>query len=398
VSVIRKAHRKLNGQKGQAIILFVFFFTVIAVIGAITVDFGIWFSERRGAQTDSDLISLAGAYELLDSGKTIAEANAAVDLATQDSSIDNGIDPIEDLQNLDVRSLEFPDGYETDPEYCHNPTNHDPNGRLNAVVLDVEHDSRSLFAGMFGISAPDIGAHACARAGSLRSTQGLKPWAISVNHPDCFAGGVPQFGEECFFRIDEQPLSGAVRLGRLEGDDCDDGQGNDYSENIQNGSGAVCQIGDLIRSEPGNITQPTWDSVAAMIAGEGACDALNGDGDTIDQFDESFTTALGVPGPDEVFSERDCVTPRAITIVVLQDAPDGPSDYQAIVGFSAFFVIRCESIDEQQGVITPYEDCVIPNNEASSARLYGKFMRVLELEGDIGDFDEFGTNVIRLAE
>ena len=77
MSIIRATIRRLSGQEGQAIILFVGIITIILAIGAISVDFGIWFSERRGAQTDSDLISLAGVYELLDDGLTDAEKRAA---------------------------------------------------------------------------------------------------------------------------------------------------------------------------------------------------------------------------------------------------------------------------------------------------------------------------------
>jgi hypothetical protein len=46
--------------------LFVGIFTILAMVCAAAVDFGLWFSERRGAQTDSDLLALAGAWELLD--------------------------------------------------------------------------------------------------------------------------------------------------------------------------------------------------------------------------------------------------------------------------------------------------------------------------------------------
>jgi hypothetical protein len=391
MSVIPQRLRTLASEHGQALILFVGIFTIIAIAAAITIDFGLWFSERRGAQKDADLVALAGAYELLDA----AAAYADVATATDASATGNGLDPTDDVHNLEVRSLEFPDGFEQDDSYCHDAE--DTGARLNAVVLDVDHESRSLFAGLFGIAAPDIGAHACARAGSLYSGTGLKPWAISLHHPDCFADGAPQFGEDCYFRIDNVPLTGAVRLGTDEGDPCDSGSGaNDYENNIVNGSGAVCAVGDLIRSETGNITAKTWDGVRDMIAGEGACDALNGNGDGIDQFDEAFSSAIGEPGPDEVFTPRNCVTPRAITIVVVEDAPTGPSNYQPIAGFAAFYVIRCETTGT--GTVKEYEDCNIPNNERSSARLYGRFMRVLEYEGDIGDFDPFGTNVIRLVE
>ena len=61
---MRRIISKLQEQRGQVIIMFVGLFTAIAVIGVITVDFGLWFSERRGAQTDVDMAALAGVQEL----------------------------------------------------------------------------------------------------------------------------------------------------------------------------------------------------------------------------------------------------------------------------------------------------------------------------------------------
>jgi hypothetical protein len=53
-----------RGERGQAIILFVGIITVIFVIAAIVIDFGLWFAERRAAQRGADLAATAGAPDL----------------------------------------------------------------------------------------------------------------------------------------------------------------------------------------------------------------------------------------------------------------------------------------------------------------------------------------------
>ena len=404
-AMIHNTLRKLGSQSGQAIILFVGIFTIIAIVGAIVIDFGVWFSERRGAQTDSDLISLAGAYELLDPNGTFAD----VDAATQISALDNGIDPVGDLQNLAVWSLEFPDGYETDPEYCHNPANHDPDGRLNTVVLDVNHDSRAFFAEFFGLTAPDIGAHACARAGSLKTTSGLKPWAVPRLTSDCFmedADGnyVPIFGAECIFRINEPSQVGSIRLGPDEGDACSGpGSGglNVYRENIIEGSPAICEAGeDYIDTEPGLQPNPTKLALQEMLSNEGECDALEVNQfkttfmDGFDDFDESFDPTLGIPGPSETFTAKACETPRLISLVIIDEFDGTGFDSVPILGFASFFFEACEVLDGDV-VIEVSRDC---NFSGVSFQIKGFFMNYLTLEGKIGAFDEFGTKVIRLAE
>ena len=396
---ITRIVRRLGEQRGQTLIFFAGIFTVIAIVGAIVIDFGVWFSERRGAQTDSDLISLAGAYELLTSGSAYAD----VDIATQQSAVANGVDPVEDLQNLAVKSLEFPDGYETDPDYCHTAT--DTGGRLNAVVLDVEHDSRAFFAGIFGIGSPDIGAHACARAGSIRTTNGLMPWSVPMFTSDCFVWNEetgkydPQFGQECIFRIDNPSQVGAIRLGPDEGDECSgpgSGGANVYRENIREGSPAICEIGEMIDTEPGLEPQPTKQALADLLATEGACDALNSASpDGIDDFVESFAPESFVSGPETTFSTRDCVTPRALTIVIVDEFDGRGFDSVPIRGFAAFFLVACDVLDRDGNVIEISRKCDFAGVDF---QIRGFFMSILLLEGDIGAFDQFGTKVIRLAE
>ncbi len=401
---ITRIVRRLSEQRGQTLIFFAGIFTVIAIVGAIVIDFGVWFSERRGAQTDSDLIALAGVYELLTTGSAYAD----VDIATQQSAVANGIDPVEDLQNLAVRSLEFPDGYETDPDYCHTAT--DTGGRLNAVVLDVDHDSQAFFAGIFGIGTPDIGAHACARAGSLRSTSGLRPWAVARFTSDCFEWDeelgqyVPQFGQECIFRIDNSSQVGSIRLGPDEGDDCSGTGGagaSVYQENIIEASPSICEIGDMVDVEPGLNEGPTKQALAILLSTEGECDELNSfslnlaEPDGIDDFVESFIPVSGIIGPDETYLDANCKTPRAISLVIVDEFDGLGFDSVPIVGFAAFFLVACDVLDNDGNVIEISRDC---DFSGSKYQIRGFFMSILLLEGDIGAFDQFGTKVIRLAE
>lgn len=415
--MLKQRMRGRGQEGGQVLIMFVFIFTVVALIGAVTVDFGLWFSERRGAQKDGDLIALAGAYELLDESSTFSD----VDDAVTDSATSNDLDPLDDVHNLEVKSLEFPDGFENTTEYCH--TAPDTGGRPNAVVLDVDHESSALFADIYrGLAgsgadgAPEIGAHACARAGSLLSTTGLRPWMVSMFNSECFEWQddgdgvkeadddlfVPLFGEDCIFRL-ESPSSqvGSIRLGDDEGDACNENGGGaaKYRENIIEGSDSICTIGDMIDTEPGLNVGPSLQALTQLLSTEGECDLANGDQDGIDQFDESFDPTSEVPGPDVTFAPKDCTTPRAINIVIMDEFDGTGFDTRPIEGFAAFFLEQCERLNHDGDIIEIRPKCDFGGGGGgSSFQIRGFFMNILALEGDVGDFDEFGTNVIRLAE
>jgi hypothetical protein len=113
------------------LIFLVLVMSVVFVIGAIAVDIGLWLSERRGAQTDADLAALAGGVELVLGGSPAdAEAAATDNLAANDEQ----------------GNASFVNGT--------------PDATTECVTVDVGHDSRPLLFQIFGIPAPDIGAHA----------------------------------------------------------------------------------------------------------------------------------------------------------------------------------------------------------------------------------------------
>jgi len=57
--------KRLNEERSQLILMFVGIFSVVMAIGAITIDFGLWFSERQGVERAADLAALAGSQSLL---------------------------------------------------------------------------------------------------------------------------------------------------------------------------------------------------------------------------------------------------------------------------------------------------------------------------------------------
>jgi uncharacterized membrane protein len=80
---MRRVLRVLHNERGQVLMMTVLVLSVMFVIGVIVVDFGLWFSERRGAQKDADLSALAAAQPLM------ALSNCP-DLALQTQANDRG--------------------------------------------------------------------------------------------------------------------------------------------------------------------------------------------------------------------------------------------------------------------------------------------------------------------
>jgi hypothetical protein len=395
----RLFRRGSAGERGQIVLMSVAFLTLLFLIGAFAVDAGLWFSEKRDLQKVADAGALAGAQEYFDdpigAWDTVAATDAALHWANRNGADDGDTDVLITTGAADCRG----DG-----------------DQMPWVEVRPERDSPLFFSGLIGVAGFEIPAVARACAGSLRATQGLRPWVVSMYNTPCFdwlddGDGVkeadqdqftPQFGEDCIFRL-ESPSSqvGSVRLGDDPGDLCNEpgGGADKYRENIVDGADAVCEIGDLIDTEPGLNVGPTLQALEDLLAGEGECDTKNGDLDGIDQFVESFEAASDIAGPDAIFVARDCTTPRAIHIVILDEFDGTGFDTRPIEGFAAFFLTQCERLDHDGNVVDIRPKCDFSGGGGgSSFQIRGFFMRTVVLEGDIGDFDEFGTSAIRLVK
>ncbi|TMF06940.1 MAG: hypothetical protein E6I38_09750 [Chloroflexi bacterium] len=148
-------------ERGQVLILFVMGATVIFLIGAIVVDIGLWVSERRNAQAAADLASLAAATQL-------RNANASGDAQAKglDFAKRNGFDYAD--SNIDVQV--------------------NPDTSNETVEVTIDEQGVSLFAGIFGITSPHVGASAVAAYGESPPGPG---WVLFANSSDCNPNSPP---------------------------------------------------------------------------------------------------------------------------------------------------------------------------------------------------------------
>lgn len=418
-SIGRKTQR---GELGQALILFVGLITVIFVIAAIAVDFGIWLSERRGAQKDGDAVSLAGAYELLAQDFVNAANNdfGAIETAAENAAIDwgdrNGL-PAGDIHNLEVASTS-----------CLGPS-----AVLDSVSVDAEHHSRALFASIFGLGAPQIGAHARACLGSIISAEGLLPVGVQVEgfDSDCWddvdGDGFedPLYGAECTLSFGGGDFTsgegGALNLyndGSLNCSGNNTGGGRTYRDELSSGgSDTTCYVlpeGETCDTFPsgcvwpqtGNLVGQERQGYSDLISSEGACDALYGDNDGIDDFDEVVDVVAGGPGPSSttVYSEKDCEpnvadiqnSPRLVSLIIIDQFTAQGNPPKPILAFAGFYIKQCENDNDPPDVSEVCDFQAIGNPGHVIVR--GRFVNFVVTNGMVGGISKWSPKRIILKE
>lgn len=324
------------------LIMAVLFMTVVFVIGVIVVDLGLWLSERRGAQSDSDFAALAGAWELLDPAGTAADAVAAAS---------DSVDANDEQGNADLAQPIIVD------DSCWNL------GEDDAVTVDVNHGTKSLFASIFNIVAPAPGAHAKACAGATNAPGNVLPFQIDDDSPPCFGPDeTPVLTEVCgleFGAKSDNPR-GLLDL-EADPDFCSDTNGDgDIEDLIENGAPGTCLVNtadacdpenngpwyDCVGVQSGQQAQNVLDGLQARLAGEGLCDT---DGDGIDSFEESLTLVFDDDGGEPYYEPVDCdpgadgkqVSPRVITIIILDEPPEPGNTGYPIKAFAGMYLLGC---------------------------------------------------------
>ena len=352
--------RTLSEERGQSLILLVLGLTVMFVVGAIVVDVGLWLSERRGSQTDADLSALAGAFELLDPGSTSADAVSA---AT------NSLTANDEQNNADFANLTPA----VDNSCWHRSDN-------DAVTVDVKHDSKALFFGIFGIAPPDIGAHAKACVGAAEAPGNALPFEVSDEPGPCFDNSSqPIFTALCPIEGGAQsPNPRGILDLQASGDYCSDGNGSgDIEQMIEFGASGKCLINrtggcdpskngpwyDCVAVQTGN-PKNVLDGTNARISKDGLCDG--NDPGTIDDFSESVVLFADTGNPyTSIYAPRDCdptqdgiqMSPRLVELIILDNYPDPGNTGYPIKAFAGFYIAGCadENVDVQdESDLDPY--------------------------------------------
>ena len=345
---MRRILSGLQQQRGQVMVMFIGIFTVIAVVGVIVVDFGLWFSERRGAQTDADLPALAGARECM-----LRLASGDPNYGDPEGAVDNWFN----LNNGGNASLVSVDA------------------SCPCVDVVVKHDSKTLFSSFFapvfdGV-AGNIGAHARACAGAANAPEKVTPFETDNNSAPCFnADETPNFTTLCGLEFGAQAENprGILDLETKEDGPCSQASGSGDPEGvIEWGAGGLC----IIDETPGSCVEGAkgpWyecaatqtgdaknvlDGTAARIGHEPLCDGP--DANNIDDFGESVDLILDTGDPaTSLYQAKDCdpdtagnqASPRLIAIIVFDEYPTDNNTGYSIVAFASFYLAGCAVDDD----------------------------------------------------
>ena len=412
------------GEGGQALILMLLAITVIFAMGAIALDFGLWLTERQGAQKDADSASLAGAYELLrqDFADPADNDPPSVRAAAEDAVYDWA--KLNDLSQADVGKLLVAD---TD---CLGPSQ-----VIDSVSIAAEHHSPALFTSIFGGVAPEIGAPATACLGSASTATGVLPMAIQIRGPGsgCWADldgdgkAEPRLGVTCALTLgdEESDHATSIRLYDNGSDDCSDRNTGGYDEwrdqVEKGGADSECHVynyfpdGNRCNSDqggcayvlPGVGSDRALASFRRLISGEGECDEKFGDRDGIDELREILVASDGDPSPpgDAVFVRRDCASPRLVSLAVVGRFPNQPSRPMPIEAFATFLIAGCETQDrfdtrcsdddgENNGGGEEEDD----DEDDGQFRLRGSFVDLLVSSGAADEISKWSPKRIILVE
>jgi len=399
---MRKLRRRLGGERGQGLILAVLVISVVFVIGVITVDFGLWFSERRGAQKDADLSALAAAQELL----VLADCP---DGTVQDKANQRASDYAEANGVSDPANVLRPDlGDCAAWKECWADEG-DTSNTIDSYPLDIKHPSRALFGSIFSMVAPQgLGAHARACVGSVVGLYNLMPIGVPIMNPDitnvrqlCWGPDdddpddlpEPLFGIRCDLTL-KDATSG--EWGWLDLDnptppappslDCSvsGGGANELGNEIkQGGANTYCHTAPLgfpqsgctdamnwcVGSKTGAQPQKVMDAFNTLFSTEGACDTVGGDG--IDDFHGTFELLSGTEGTDSAFYEKICDSPRLVLLIIIDSYDPQGNPLYPIRSFASFFVEACRV----NGV--EYPKCDPPGGSIGSLELVGRFVNLV---------------------
>ena len=366
------------------IIMMVLAMTVMFLVGAIAVDVGLWLSERRGAQMDSDFVALSGAWELMNPAATEADAVAAVNAA---------LDANDEQLNASLIGVDV-----------------DLDARC--VSVDVGHDSRPLFFQIFGVGSPDIGAHAKACTGAANAPGNLIPFQIADDPGPCFdEDEEPIFTSMCPIEMsgpDGNPR-GMIDMEAPE-DYCSFSPGDgDIEDLIITGAPGICLINTIDDCDPSNNgpwydcvamqtgnPQKVIDGIEARVAMDGGCDGPDAGG--VDDFFETINLVFDSGDPlTSIYGPRDCdgatpgtqISPRLVSLIVLEEPPptnSGPTGFP-ILAFAGFYLAGCAG---ESVVVMDESDldryCTLAGTGPPGlAVVYGRFVNLIFAGGGIGD-------------
>ncbi|MGQ9824606.1 MAG: pilus assembly protein TadG-related protein [Desulfotomaculales bacterium] len=214
-----KPEKKIfRDERGGALVLVAVAMLCLLGFGALVTDVGLYTLTRQQLVNAADAAALAGAAELSPAGS--GEEAAALQTA-RDYAVKNGADPAE----LEVSVGPGPGG-----------------GK--AVRVDAGKKVDFVLARLFGVSSGTVRASASAAVAGVTACRGVAPLLIAKQDFRFGAKYTLKYGDPAY-----PGNFGALALG---------GKGADvFRRNLIYGYSGEIAVGDMVTTEPGNMTGPT---------------------------------------------------------------------------------------------------------------------------------------------
>lgn len=278
-------------DEGSALVLAAIAMLVLLGFAALAIDVGAMLTARNQLQGAVDAAALAGASGLIiNQGEA---TNRAITFAGLNTCINQNV-------AITAANVTFP--------------------TASRVQVQANRLLDLFFARVLGRNTANITAVAVAENGTLASTGNIKPWAIpdsnytlgeqiilKAGDPN---GEAPGTGPSVFYPVCFPPVNkGTPITGASE-----------YEINIIDGSSMPIEVGDVLRTEPGNMVGPTNQAVDYLIS----------------QDPNAYWNGTEVANSDFAGSS----SPRIIKIPFYDpDYPPGPGvDTVTVIRLGAFFL------------------------------------------------------------
>ncbi|MGQ9513289.1 pilus assembly protein TadG-related protein [Thermodesulfitimonas sp.] len=216
----------LREEKGVVLVLVAAALVALLGFGALVTDVGLLMLNRERVANAADAAALAGAAFL-------PENPAAAVSTAQEYALKNGAQPGEVSVTLG------PDG--------------------KSITVDAVHAVSFSLARVLGFTASTVSGHAKAEVRAVSELYGAAPLGVREQNLE--------FGRLYDLKVGggagEHGNFGALALG---------GYGaNNYGENLRRGYQAWLKVGDILETEPGNMSGPTRRAVEDRIRGHESC-------------------------------------------------------------------------------------------------------------------------------
>jgi len=449
ISLKRLARAVRRGESGQTIFWMLVILPLFVISAAIVIDSGLWYAHRRGHQNTADASALAAGQELLNrtnSGDMTARALQAAD----DWRIYNQAPPA-DFANNTPKVV----------NNCWGVTSYD--GKPDGVIIDVSKDAPLLFMRAFKIAGFNIGAHAKVCVGTPQLSDSVLPLGVPMNSSPCFQGNPPspKFGAQCpiavrvpagtsgqaqYIRLLQSPGEDPLGWSR----DCSASNANisraDFVHQVSDGAHTWCTfappsatcpatnpaVGYCVYPETGNKADWAMEGIQARLAYEGQtsfpynCDyqyatnpnwrsypnaAPSTSQDHVDQWWEALEPEAGAAWPaqptkDVTFVKRDCVAPRLVTLILVDDFVQGNPPIP-IRGFAGMFIEGCFEDLNDSSTFDPGEPfdglCRTkkeggPLSNSGHIFINGTILNYVDMGGPGGQATPYGRMALYLVE